>query len=204
MTPSDRAAWVISLRVDAFAKSLLHVLAYRANDSTFKCWTTVERLTQDAGMSERKVQKLITKLQADGLLEVSRSAGRKSNLYRVNFKANPAHGAPLNGRQPRTACAPTPHTVRFNPAHGAPRTGIQQVLNNSATTSPSIWDLWIGIAGESKRGFLGIQIKQFGEDEVASAVAIVSTKRPADPSQYLIGILRKSKPVEVRRVAADF
>jgi len=70
--------------------------------------------------------------------------------------------------------------------------------------APSIWDLWTGLAGESKRSFLGKQIAEHGEANVAAAVAEVSLKRPADPAQYLTGILRKQKTPEVTRVANDW
>lgn len=64
--------------------------------------------------------------------------------------------------------------------------------------APNLWDVWVGIDGDTKasRSFLGLQIRSYGEEKVAQAVAEVMTKRPAEPRQYLVGIL---KP-KVRRV----
>ena len=50
------------------------------------------------------------------------------------------------------------------------------------------------MAGPNSRGILGQLIKANGENEVAKAVGIVLLKRPADPKQYIYGILRNNKP----------
>jgi hypothetical protein len=59
-----------------------------------------------------------------------------------------------------------------------------------------VWDVWLGIVGKSdtNRSFLGKQIKEFSEPVVAKAVAELSTRqpRPADPKQFLVGMLRES------------
>ena len=55
--------------------------------------------------------------------------------------------------------------------------------------APTFWDVWVGIAGESKRSALGRLIRDHGEQAVAEAVAKVAIKRPADPTPYLIAML---------------
>lgn len=65
---------------------------------------------------------------------------------------------------------------------------------DAASPSKNIWDLWIGLAGEGKRSFLGKQIRDFGEDAVMDAVLKTVTKNPGDPSQYLVGVLREKQP----------
>lgn len=60
--------------------------------------------------------------------------------------------------------------------------------------TPTVWDLWVSIAGEKSRSLLGKLIKQHGEESVAEAVAQVALKRPADPVSYLTGILRSKAP----------
>ncbi len=173
------------------------------------------RIASDAGMSIRKARDVIRDLSAIGLIEVRQSSGRTTNEYQIRFSSNPAQRAELKGAEPGTACRvkrvqpgttriSTRHNTSFNPAHCADKEDLEQIKNKGAPSVPTVWDIWIGVAGEKKRSFLGNQIREFGEDEVAKAVAVVSTKRPADPSQYLVGILRKTKTPEIRRVANDY
>ncbi len=63
---------------------------------------------------------------------------------------------------------------------------------------PSVWDVWLAMVGtsEANRSYLGRQIKTFGEASVAQAVATLACRqpRPAAPKQFLIGMLRESRP----------
>ncbi len=67
-------------------------------------------------------------------------------------------------------------------------------------SSPTVWDIWGNIPGVTKshRSFLGKQIKTYGEDRVAATVGELSVRRPppADPSAFLIGMLRDNEPRE--------
>lgn len=206
MTPADRTAWIVSLDIDAYAKSVLHALAHRADANTGRCWPSMRRLARDAGVSVRKARDVTRQLQAVGLIDVSISVGKSSNSYTVRFGANPAPRAALHVIQPGTARRveslqpgtirrPTRHRVPVNPAQRADRTGKEQIKEQApAPAAPSIWDLWTAIAGESKRSLLGKLIKSYGEEQVAAAVANTSRKRPADPTQYLIGVLKANSP----------
>ena len=195
--PSVRTAWVIALEIDAYAKSVLHVLAHRADSTTYRCWITVDRLAMEAGMSPRKVQSVIRELNGFGLIKVDHSRGRKANHFELNFNTYPAHGAPLNpaqcaplevfnpaprALQPRTPRHPTLHSVH-------PEQVLNREENKEAPKAPSIWDVWVGLAGEKNRPLLGKLIGEHGESEVAKAVAIVERKAPADPVSYIRGIL---------------
>ncbi|MBI2798993.1 MAG: hypothetical protein HYX63_01700 [Gammaproteobacteria bacterium] len=167
-------------------------------------------------MSIRKARDVVRQLSELGLIDVRQSPGRITNEYKVKFGSNPAQRAELKRTQPGTVCRvkrtqpgttgiSTRHHTSRNPAQRAAKQDQERIKNKGAPLAPpTLWDVWAGIAGESNRPFLGKQIGQYGEDKVAAAVAIVATKKPADPMQYLCGILRKDRPAEVCRVAADY
>lgn len=195
MKPHERHQWVLDAEVDCYGKAVLHVLAHRAGPS-LKCFTSMDRLARDAGMSRRKAQNVIADLEAIELITVTRSAGRSANRYRLN----PAPRARLDDSQPGTpSTVKEPPTVHDRYSNRAPQVAnraqrapeqVEQGINKPPSAL-SVWDLWIEIAGERKRGLLGKLIAEFGEDAVAEGVAITSTKRPADPSSYLRGLLTK-------------
>ncbi|MGE0483495.1 MAG: helix-turn-helix domain-containing protein [Gammaproteobacteria bacterium] len=90
--------WCLDLEVDAYAKSLLHVLVQYVN-ANGECHPSLERIAREAGMSVRKARNVIKELEVSGHLEVRRSAGRLSNVYRIlherdrssrNTSSNPA------------------------------------------------------------------------------------------------------------------
>lgn len=212
MTPAERTAWIVSLDIDAYAKSVLHALAHRADANTGRCWPSMTRLARDAGVSVRKARDVTRQLQAVGLIEVSISVGKSSNSYTVRFGANPAPRAALHVIQPGTARRveslqpgttrrPTRHRVPVNPAQRADRTGKEQIKEQApAPAAPSVWNIgkqWI--SGD----LLGKCIKDHGEEAVAQAIAATDLKKPADPKSYLLGVLKSKKP-EVHRVANDW
>lgn len=208
-SPMDRAAWVISLDVDCYAKAVLHVLVYRASSTTLECWITVDRLAKEAGMSRRKVQATVRALESAGLVEAARSDGRKANTYRVNVEANHAQRAPLNRaqraplsvvnraqevRQPCTTGNLTVHAVH-------PEPGIEPGIEPARPSVPSIWDLGRSMLGGQ---LLGKCIKEHGEEIVAQAITSTDLKRPGEPKSYLLAILKSKKPPEVPRVTSDW
>lgn len=210
MSPSQRAEWVISLDLGAFEKSLLFVLAHRANSFSGESWTTVERLSRDTGMSARKVQTATRCLERQGILSVRRTAGHKANIYRLrirqtqlpemNESPEPAAlmGDPNPAQQvsiPRTQCTLSLHAVH-------PEQGIEQTIEQATPSASTIWDLarsWN--LGGSLTGKL---IREHGEEAVAQAVTVTSLKRPADPKSYLLAILKNKRTQEVRRVHSDW
>lgn len=210
MTPAERTAWVISLDIGAFEKSLLFVLAHRADSTTGECWITVGRLAREAGMSERRVQEATRSLRTAGLMAINRSPGRRSNIYRLHMNGNPAQPAPLNPaqragsvicnhangvNQPRKRRHPSPHIVHPEPDQ-------EPGMNKDASSTPSVWDIGARMLGS--RALLGKLIRDHGEEAVGRAIAATDLKRPGDSRSYLIGALRKSQPQEVLRVASDW
>lgn len=209
MTPADRTAWVIGLDVDSYAKAVLHVLAFRANNTTLKCWITVNRLTREAGMSRRKVQATLRELESVGLLIADRSVGRKSNTYTLNMKANSARRAPLNRAQRAPLSAPNraqgviqPCTTRHSTVHSVhPEQVLEPGIEQPSPSAPSVWNIgeqWIS------RALLAKCIRDHGEETVSQAIAATDLKKPADPKSYLLGVLKSKKPPEVHRVANDW
>lgn len=61
-------------------------------------------------------------------------------------------------------------------------------------SAPTLWDVWLGIPGvgneQHARSHLGKLIKTYGEDAVATAVAVVAIKKPAEPNAFLEGQLK--------------
>lgn len=64
------------------------------------------------------------------------------------------------------------------------------VPDEPPSLAPTVWDLWVAIAGEGKRSVLGAMIREYGEECVSNAVAEVSRKRPGEPVSYLRGLLQ--------------
>ncbi len=119
--------WTLDLDVDHFAKAVLHTLRYYVNDDG-ECWPSMIRITRESGMSERKAREVINALEDAGHIEVERSPGRRTNVYRLppnpaqcaGLKlSNPAHNTGLNESQPGTSRTPTRHHRYPNPAQCA-------------------------------------------------------------------------------------
>lgn len=197
MKPWDRHQWVLAAPIGHFEKAVLHVLAHRAGPN-LECFTSMERLASDAGMSRRKAQNVIADLEAIGLITVTRSQGRNANRYQLN----PAPYARLEDSEPGTGCAVyDPPTVHGRFSNRAPQVAnraqrapehIEQGFNKPPSAL-TVWDLWVSVAGQEKRPLLGKLIAEFGEGEVAKAVAVTSAKQPADPVGYVRGVLAKAQ-----------
>lgn len=116
MTAAERAEsirmlrrWCLDLNVDAYAKSVLHVLIQYINDYC-ESFPSIARIARESGMSPRKARAVIRKLEATGCLLVQQSNGRTTNGYRLC--ANPAPSAALERRNPA-------HKAGLNPARRA-------------------------------------------------------------------------------------
>lgn len=210
MTPTERAKlawkirdWVFVQDVDVYEKAVLHALAHRVDPETLECFLGMKRLATDTSMSEAKARRVIRGLEAAQFIQVERGGGSgNASTYRLLIPArNPVQrtektlysvppstqGNPVQQfKKPGTAVQKTRYSVPGNRY----RTDQEQ---ENAPSAPTIWDLWAGLAGESKRPLLGKLIRDFGEDAVAEGVAITSAKRPADPASYLRKLLEKRK-----------
>lgn len=67
------------------------------------------------------------------------------------------------------------------------------VPDEKSSSAPTVWDLWVALAGVKHRSTLGAFIRDYGEDAVSNAVAEASRKRPGDPVSYLRGILNAQR-----------
>jgi DNA-binding MarR family transcriptional regulator len=162
----------LDLDLTTSEKMILVLLSDNANDETGECWPSQKYLANRAGMSRQNVNLIINKLREKGHISFEQRKGengQRSNMYRILTLSN----------------EPTPPVKSDD---------TESVIESLHIANNSIWDVWEQLAGPNSRGVLGQLIKANGENEVAKAVGIVLLKRPADPKQYLYGILRNNKP----------
>jgi DNA-binding MarR family transcriptional regulator len=162
----------LDLDLTTSEKMILVLLSDNANDETGECWPSQKYLANRAGMSRQNVNLIINRLREKGHISFEHRKGEKgqrSNMYRILTVSN-----------------------QMTPPVKSDDT--ESVIESIHIANNSIWDVWEQLAGPNSRGVLGQLIKANGENEVAKAVGIVLLKRPADPKQYLYGILRNNKP----------
>jgi biotin operon repressor len=162
----------LDLDLTTSEKMILVLLSDNANDETGECWPSQKYLANRAGMSRQNVNLIINRLREKGHISFEQRKGEKgqrSNMYRILTVSNDT----------------TPPVKSDD---------TESVIESLHIANNSIWDVWEQLAGPNSRGVLGQLIKANGENEVAKAVGIVLLKRPADPKQYLYGILRNNKP----------
>lgn len=95
---------------------VLLAIADNANDQG-EAWPSIALLCRKTCMSERGVQTIIRRLQAEGWLCIETGKGRRNcNLYTIK---NPAGNAPARAAPPHMD-AETPHMDAKNPAPHAP------------------------------------------------------------------------------------
>ena len=162
----------LDLDLTTSEKMILVLLSDNANDETGECWPSQKYLANRAGMSRQNVNLIINKLCEKGHISFEHRKGengQRSNMYRILTLSNEMT-PPVNSDD------------------------TESVIESLHIANSSIWDVWEQLAGPKSRGILGQLIKNNGENEVAKAIGIVLLKRPADPKQYLYGILRNNKP----------
>ncbi len=105
--------------LDASERLVMLSLADHADDDGV-CYPSIARLCKRTSMSDRGVQKVLSRLQERGFLRVEIGAGRSgSNRYFVT--ATPEPGSPLNPVHPRTTFTTPPNPVRLTPEPGSPK-----------------------------------------------------------------------------------
>lgn len=162
----------LDLDLTTSEKMILILLSDNANDETGECWPSQKYLANRAGMSRQNVNLIINKLRDKGHISFEHRKGengQRSNMYRILTLSNEM----------------TPPVKSDD---------TESVIESLHMANNSIWDVWEQLAGPNSRSVLGQLIKNNGENEVAKAIGIVLLKRPADPKQYLYGILRNNKP----------
>ena len=162
----------LDLDLTTSEKMILVLLSDNANDETGECWPSQKYLANRAGMSRQNVNLIINKLREKGHISFEHRKGengQRSNMYRILTVSNEM----------------TPPVKSVD---------TESVIESIHTASNSIWDVWEQMAGPNSRGMLGQLIKNNGEYEVAKAIGLVILKKPADPKQYIYGVLRNNKP----------
>lgn len=126
------AVWEIE-GIDSSECLVMMALADHADDSG-RCYPSIARLAKRTKLSDRGVQKVITRLIEKGYVTVSPSAGQGgANLYTVT--ATPEPRSPLNDVHPRTTGTTPPNHVRKTPEPRSPkpsRTIIEPSESNGA------------------------------------------------------------------------
>ena len=113
---------------------VLLAIADYANDEG-ECWPSIAGICRKTCMSERGVQTIIRRLEADGWLHIETGKGRRNcNLYIIKTPAPHA---------PRTTCTPhmdaeTPHMDAINPAPRAPEPSYNHQEPSNRDTNVSL------------------------------------------------------------------
>lgn len=170
----------LELELTTTEKMVLVLLSDSANDETGECWPSQNYLAKRAGISRAYVNKIIGRLCDKGLVSSQRRAdskGSRSNMYKVLV---------CQQREQPLSTTLTP------PVNDVDTESVIEPVIEPLGNNTNIWDVWEHVAGPKSKGVLGNLIKANGETEVAKAIGIVLLKRPADPTQYLYGILRNN------------
>lgn len=110
--------WVWSLRLRPSVKFVLLALADAADDNGV-CWPSVPTIANKTCLEDRSVQRILTNVKRDGLLEIERRYRKDgtstSNRYRLTMKIGgdktPPPPAPANCQVAVTATSPPGDTV---------------------------------------------------------------------------------------------
>lgn len=145
------------------------------------------------GVECKKFKQITNKLQALGVLKVEPETGimycrrmvKDQELREVRAEAGKQGGAPKGNKNASKKQAKTTPSSSSS-------TSVT-VSNDTGAAAPTIWDLWVSVAGEKSRSYLGRLISEHGEERVTEAVASTIAKRPADPVSYIAGILTPKK-----------
>lgn len=105
--------------LDASERLVMLSLADHADDEGV-CYPSIARLCKRTSMSDRGIQKVLSRLIDRGFLSVKVGAGRSgSNRYFVN--ANPEPCSPPNPVHPEPGSPPPPNPVRKTPEPRSPK-----------------------------------------------------------------------------------
>lgn len=131
--------------IDSSECLVLIALADHA-DEQGRCYPSIGRLAKRTKLSDRGVQKVISRLIEKGFITVSPCAGQGgANLYTVT--ATPEPRSPLNDVHPRPTFTTPPNHVRETPEPRSPkpsRTTIEpsKVVSARAPSFDEFWASW--------------------------------------------------------------
>lgn len=171
MSRSLLAAWrdaVSDSDRSSSAKLVAHTLTTWMN-GTGSCWPSMEEIARRTSLSTRTVARAIEELEAGGLLDVSRSKGRASHLYRTLNHDTDSTSTPtqLPGRRRRTRT-----NDASNPATASPN--LDTVADESTESAE--------LEGALSRARLdgGAANATFDPDEVLAAAAAFIAEEDAE------------------------
>ena len=166
-----------------------------------------EQLARHCGCSLVEFESLLAELESAGVpsrtrdgIIYSRRMVRDAEERKKATERKRRERGPSNGHADVTPMSRQSHTASSSSSSNSAKAGA--AAPGSAKAANVIWDVGVsllvgaGVTERSARSFLGGLIKEFGEEAVADAVAKASLKRPADPRQFLVGLLRE-KPTDV-------
>lgn len=105
--------------LDASERLVMLSLADHADDEG-RCYPSIARLCRRTSMSDRGVQKVISRLSERGFITIKPNAGQGgANLYFLTSTTEP--GSPPEQRSPRTTFTTPPNPVRKTPEPRSPK-----------------------------------------------------------------------------------
>jgi hypothetical protein len=150
---------------------VLLAIADYANDDG-ECWPSIGGICRKTCMSERGVQTIIRRLEAQGWLHIETGSGRRNcNLYTIKTPQD-MHPA---GYAPPHMDAETPHMDVINPAPPAPEPSLtikEPSVNNIAREVLCILSEWA--SPDAASSFIAYRKKQKGK-----ALTVTAVKRQA-------------------------
>ena len=160
--------------LDASERLVMLSLADHADDDGV-CYPSIARLCKRTSMSDRGVQKILSRLQERGFLRVEIGAGRSgSNRYHVN--STPEPGSPPNHVHPRTEFTAPPNRVRLTPEPRSPkpsRTIIEPSDSNNARAVSELLEIYA--TPQAVASFMAYRRKSKGK-----ALTLTAAKRLAN------------------------
>ena len=133
--------------IDSSECLVLIALADHADDQG-RCYPSIGRLAKRTKLSDRGVQKVISRLIEKGFVSVSPCAGQGgSNLYTVT--ATPEPSSPLNDVHPRTAFTTPPNHVRKTPEPRSPKPSRTVIEPSFSKTEAKPVEILAEVASEN-------------------------------------------------------
>lgn len=145
--------WAFNLPLKGSRKTVLIVLADHSNEKNdYKCWPSVRRIAERAGISQRAVRSALRYLEAEALIETHHHTGKRSD-YKLNVPRSATENVSLPATTSIDNFRPTPEATSAPPRNSFPPNRNHnlkvnpQHLNTSKTTCT---------VGERPNGYVGV------------------------------------------------
>lgn len=136
----------------------------------------------DAGYVQKRAQE-----------EMAKAAERGETNRRIAGEREAKKRSTKDTRNEHDSCPD--RATNDQPSHKPLTTNQEETAKDSPPLArqASVWDLWVSLAGEPKRGVLGKLIREHGEDRALLAVSKLSLLREkVDPVAYVTKMLNDS------------